>query len=657
MRPFGKPFAKPPGNLSARKMAEAIAMRIDTYFGFFAEAFFKAIQGSLTQQTITAISYEGLEVGTTNSLKLRWSDVDTVILPERVIEEDIPFVLALTAKDVQVLSELAQRGISLQRLMEQAVSTAMEPFNFISKRRNRLASLQFSHNVTGLTAAHLRGEVSYTMATGRYRLRSRSEFALRLLVTPKGRDRIEGRVTEGNTQRALFSIIEGAYVCGPQWDPPPPPPEAEAPTGLSERLGAAWMQSFLALNDGAIAARVFGQPVGFQSALVAARDLDALASEQAPVTVVRLIANDKKELEALVVLRQDQERELLRLSKSAEPRFLGELFRVLFGEAAALWSRLLGQDVQWKAIAVARIPPESIDAVTKRLEGGGVALNVKARLDEGHIEWHAALPPHTWHWMMRLTAQAMNQPVGASPDRDQIFQASGWGAGTIPWKVVFPFFGDRDLQMLIRQLERVRLTEADLAAIGKALTHGGRDRWLEAMPVNLRERVHEYKVAPGEGPRRQIAITGHLIELNRANRLPEGKLVPWLQVYSEFQWHRRQHLMTQQLPLRHFVYGMDRASLSRLLYDITNEELTEMLCPAEFPVLDQVRRAISPGFALRLLDDVSVKRPRTSAFQAQTATLGVYRRALAGQTQGRYLIRQTVSKRLRELIRWLDEPR
>src|SRR3972149_2741802 len=213
-------------------MAEAYAMRSETYFGFFAESFFKAIQGSLTQQAVSRISYEGVDIGTTNSLKLRWSEIDTVILPERLIEEDIPWVIALSARDVQTLSELSQRGTSLQRLMEQAVSTAMEPFNLISKRRNRLSGLIFSRNVTGLTAAHLEGEVSYTMATGRFKLRSQSEFALRLLVTAKGRDRIEERATAGHTQRALFSIIEGAYVCSPQWEPPPPPPAEEAPTGL-----------------------------------------------------------------------------------------------------------------------------------------------------------------------------------------------------------------------------------------------------------------------------------------------------------------------------------------------------------------------------------------------------------------------------------------
>jgi hypothetical protein len=602
------------------------------------------------------VSLEGVDVSTTNAIKLRLADVETVIVPERVIADDVPFVLALTAGDVKALSELAQRGVSLQRLMEQAVSTSLEPFNLISKRRNRLTGLVFSHNVVGFTASSLEGEVSYTQATARFKLRSQTEFAMRLLVSPKGRDRIESRANVSHTQRALFSIIEGAYVCSPQWEPPPPPPLPELPSGLPERLTASWMQSFFVLNTGALAARVFGQPVAFQSELDTTESLEKLASGGAPVIVVRLIANDKRELEALVLVTPEVERELVRLSKSAEARFVGELFRVLFGEAAAQWQKLAGQDVNWKAQAVGRIGAGDFKTVTSRLEGGGVVLRQEAGLDEGTVQWHIALPPHTWHWMMRMTAKSMDFKAGEQPERDAIFQATGWGAGSIPWKLIFPFFGDRDLQLLVRQLDRLRMTDADLAAVGRALTHGNRDRWLEAMPQNLRERVQDYKITPGEALRRQIAMTQVLIGLNLQNRLPEGRLVPWLAIYSEFQWQRRQRPLEALLPLRHLVYGMDRGSLSRLLYDEKNQVLEEALCWAEFAVLDQVRRAISPGFALRLLDNIAHRRPRTNAYTAQAALLTLYRRAHSGMVEGRYMIRRTPARRLTDLIRALDEP-
>ena len=211
-------------------------MEIDTYFGFFAESIFRAMLGSISRQSGIAVSYDGMALSQTNTIKLRWSDIETVLLPELAIAGDIPFVLAFNANDVRELSNLSQERVSLQRMMEQAVSTAIEPFNFITKRRNRLQALHFSRNVTGLTAAHLDGELVYTMATGRFSVRGQNEFAIRLLVTSNGRDRIEDRTTAGHTQRALFSIIEGAYVCNPQWDPPPPPPGAEAPGEISPPL-------------------------------------------------------------------------------------------------------------------------------------------------------------------------------------------------------------------------------------------------------------------------------------------------------------------------------------------------------------------------------------------------------------------------------------
>ncbi len=65
------------------------------------------------------------------------------------------------------------------------------------------------------------------MATGNFSGRRGTGFAVRFLVTAAGRDLIEERATQKSTQRALFSINQGAYLCRPQWDPPPPPPGLE----------------------------------------------------------------------------------------------------------------------------------------------------------------------------------------------------------------------------------------------------------------------------------------------------------------------------------------------------------------------------------------------------------------------------------------------
>ena len=101
---------------------------------------------------------------------------------------------------------------------------------------------------------------------------------------------------------------------------------------------------------------------------------------------------------------------------------------------------------------------------------------------------------------------------------------------------------------------------------------------------------------------------------------------------------------------------MARTSLSRLMYDEQNPVLEDLLCAAEFRVMDQVRRAITPGFAVRLLENVGHKRPRTSAFTVQLAQIALYRRAATGVAQGRYLVRQTPARRLPDVIRSLDEP-
>jgi hypothetical protein len=126
-------------------------------------------------------------------------------------------------------------------------------------------------------------------------------------------------------------------------------------------------------------------------------------------------------------------------------------------------------------------------------------------------------------------------------------------------------------------------------------------------------------------------------------------------LYTEFFWSYAQYLIDQLLPLRHLIYGMDRASLSRVLFDSRGDQLPEMLSWAEFPVVDQVRRALTPGATVRLLEDIAVKRGNTSAFAAQAAQLDFYRLCYQGMIQGRYLVRSTPAQRLRELIRVLDE--
>ena len=629
-------------------------MQIDTYFGFFAHSVMMAMGTTITSLTAEAVNLERVALSTTNTFKLHSSEVATVLIPALAEPGELPFVFALSEHDVAGLVKVAGERISLQKLMEQAVGSAVEPFNFMAKRRNRLRGVQFSKNVTGLTAHHLNGQVRYTMATGHFSVPKGRGFAIRLLVTARGRDLIEERATQKSTQRALFSINEGAYLCRPQWEPPPPPPGLDRGGEVSETMLSAWLQTFFGLNDGLMPNRLFNRPVGLMSQVVAMEAFTALAEKGAP-TVARLQINDVKALELLVVLPPQAADSLGNLSKSGQERFLGDLFRALFQDSAKLWERFGETPWTWRLLWVGKIPKDSMDAVTKRLEGGGLVLRQMARTEEGSLDWLLGVPPHTWAWLLRLTARAMMMPDNEAPNRQTVFKATGWSQHSLPWKRLLGQVKERGLQDLMRVLQQVRIGEPALAAVAAGLDDALRARWLEAMPVMLRERTQRYELAEGEAERHLTALTRALIPLNRAGKLPQGRLTDWISVYTEFFFSFRQHLLEKLLPPRHLIYGMDRGSLSRLMFDVKNDLLVDALCWAEFPVVDQVRRAITPGFAVRLLEDIAVRRPKLSAFGAQEAQVGLYRAARQGVIQGRYLMRATPSGRLNELFRLMGE--
>ncbi len=633
----------------------AQGMDIETYFGFFAKSVFTAIAASVGSQSGKKVTLEGLELLSTNTLKLRWGDVTTVMIPKLAEPGDLPFLFALTEADAGVLAALAGERTSMQRMMEQAVSTAVEPFNFISKTRNRLTGLQFSRNVTGLTAHHLNGEVAYTMAVGKLRAAGGQDFGLRLLVTAAGRDLIEDRATQGSTQRALFSVNQGSYVCRPQWEPPPPPPGLEEGTEVSEAELNAWIQSFFALNDGSLPPKLFKQPVAFLTRRCEPAELKEAVEKAGGLTVARMLLNEEKGQELFALVPPEAEKSLLTLSKSGQEKFLADFFRVSFSEPAGLWGRFGGTAMKWRVLALRKIPADALPSITSRIEGGGFTVRQEARFDQGRLTWYLAIAPHTWHFLLRITAQAISREVEGTPDRKAIFAATGWDKGGVPWPALLSFCSDRDLQDVVRLLNQAKMQEPFMAAVADMLDEAGRTRWLQALPVMLRERAEAYELAEGEAVQRQKTLSQALIGLNRARRLPEGKLSDWLRLYTEFHWARRQNLIDRLLPLRHLVYGMDRDSLSRLLFDEKNDVLTMIMCGAEFSVLDQVRRAISPSYAVRLLEDVGVKRGVTTAYSVQEAQLQLYRRCHEGIAQGRYLLRATAAERLTQLVRWLDE--
>ncbi|HEX7927635.1 MAG TPA: hypothetical protein VF678_08590, partial [bacterium] len=522
----------------------------------------------------------------------------------------------------------------------------------MTKTRNRLRSLLFSPNVMGLTASHLGGEVQYTQAAGTFRMDGGATFTLRFLVAASGRDKIEDRATQQATQRALFTINSGAYVARPQWEPPPPPPGAERGKGLNEEAMSGWLQSFLGRNDGVMANRLFQRPAGFQCALTKG-DTFRLMLGTDPIAVVRLQLNGDAALELFVLLSAKTKGTLIQLSKSGQDKFLGDFFRAILSESAQLWERFTELPVKWSVAAVRDIPADSLDAVEKRLGGGGFTLRQVARLDDGILEWAVAVPPHSWRWMLQATAKGMGLNAEGAPDRAAIYNGTGWNTGAVPWGALLKHLNARDQNELARQVAQAypERPQAILSALTRAMPREAQDAWVAAMPSDLRDRTQAYKAEPGEGERLLPRLAGTLLQLNRAARLGETKLSAWLSLYAELLWVRRAFLAEKVLPLRLLVYGMDRASLSRLMVDAKDALLVDLLAWAEFPVVDQMRRAVTPNFALRLLEDVAVKRVRINAFTAQEAQFTLYRRAAQGLEQGRYLIRPTPAERLRQVLR------
>ena len=473
-------------------------------------------------------------------------------------------------------------------------------------------------------------------------------------MTAQGRDVIESRTTEKGPQRALYSINEGAYVCRPQWDPPPPPPGAERGEGLAVVHMNGWLNSFFLRNGGSLAPKLFRQPAAMTTEIGAEALLTEAAAQPRPPTVVRLQLNEQKAMEAFLVVGAESAETLQQLSKSGQERFVGDLLRTLFGDAAGLWEGFGATPVRWKLLAARKFPPEAMNMIQERVKGGVVARQTVA-LDEGRLSWLLALGGHTWQWFMRLTARALDLPLEGVPQRHAIFRATGWGDGGIAWGRVLQLTGERELQELVRLLGQLGINEQHLAAVAMTLDRGAREAWFGAMPVGLRERTHACKLDTRDAPALHAALSSAMVSLAQAGRLPDGKLAAWVTVYSEIHWAQRRNLIEQRLPLRHLIYGMDRASLSRLLFDTPDKVLVPVLGAASFPVIDQMRRAISPGFAMRLLEDVQELRPRTNAFEVQEAQLALYRRCSEGVTAGRFMLRATPARRLSELLRWLDE--
>jgi len=651
-------------------------MQIATYFGFFAQSFFTAMAQSMTRQLGKPVNLDSMDIHASTIISLGRLGLQSVVVPALTEKTDIPFVLAFTTRETETLEQLAEGN--LQRLMEEAVGAAMEPVNFLTKSRNSLRGLRFQRNVPGLIAQRLGGTLNFTVAEAHLRGPGPQPLLLRLLIGPQALNRIEERAQAKPAQLALFSVLEGAYVCRPQWAPTPtaapatggkpaitpatpnasPPGMAPpAPEAMAQAQAPALLaQTFLMLHSGLLPPKMFRQPVAFSTQVATPQTLHALGGQAENLHIVRLRAEDKAEMELYVVLPASSTRELMRLSQSGQARFVGDFFRILLGEAAQVWQSLLGQPMQWRTEGVRELPPAALEAVTKRTAEGGLLLQQRASLSDGALDWLVALPPATWGWMQAATAQVCKRAdiTPATNDAATLLQATGWGQTQIPWEHMTRLAQDNDLWHLTRRLAEAGFGPAHLVAVAETLSPPQRERWLTAMPVTLRDKTQAHRLTPGEAPRRLVILTNGLVALCRTDKLPESPLRHWLTLFAEFHYRRRQDLLQRHLPLRHLIYGLDRQSLFQLIRDESRQTVAEMLTAAEYMVQDQVRRACSPRFALGLLEDVAARRPRTSALTAQEATLRFYRRTQTGMVKGRYLVRETAGLRLQTLLRELD---
>ena len=115
----------PPIPISSSKSA-AQRMKIDTYFGFFAEAVMHAITTSMTGLTGQSVNLDTVHLSNTNTIKLRFGDVETVMRPVLAAKVEVGFLFAFNEHDIAALTRLCEGRMPFHKMMEQVISTAAE---------------------------------------------------------------------------------------------------------------------------------------------------------------------------------------------------------------------------------------------------------------------------------------------------------------------------------------------------------------------------------------------------------------------------------------------------------------------------------------------------------------------------------------------------
>ncbi|MDH4120956.1 MAG: hypothetical protein OEV94_04550 [Deltaproteobacteria bacterium] len=640
-------------------------MKINTYFGFFAQTLFTAMGTALGSSTGRKVALETVELHGTNLLKLHQAGLDTLLLPRQTVPPDPPYLYVLFKGGPQALGRLAPK-VSPQRLMEQAAAAAMEPWSYVTRARAQLTALAFTRPAPGVLPRHLGDDAHVTLAVGRFGGPGLVPFQVGLLVGERGVTLVEERTQAQPVQRAFHAVVQGQYLCQPQWAPAayPPPPSATPSALPSPDLPQTtwWLQSFLALNGGTLANKVFRQPAAFslEPAQEAAVTQDTAQAQQ--VGVARLSLEENQDL--FFVVPPESLRGILSLSKSAQPAFLGDFFRALLKEPAQLWEALGAGRLAWRVTAVRTIPPQGLSAMAPRLKGGGW-WRQRVRLADGDLAWWVGVTPTAgaalWNAAQK-GGRPDSLPAPWSPSKTPTSPAD-----PAAWRALAALGGPGDPRQLVRLLMGNGVLESDLewlaqrlgpAIPGSPLAQAwkavlpGKPAQPAQQPGTVSNTLSNTVANAGAGAYGRLAHA--LVKLRLEPSGWDSPMAQGAALLAERVWQERQALLDRWMPVSHLVYGMDRLSLQRLCYDTPNPELAALVSQARFRVMDQVRRVISPGFGVRLLEDAGAARLRVNAMGAQQATIGFYRRCWEGMQQGRYTLRETPAQRLGRLMALLD---
>ncbi len=670
-------------------------MPMDTFFGYFAQAAFTAFCTTLAQQQKTALSLERIQVYQATAFSLRRSGFERMFAPILVAGSKIHTLYAMTNRDVEVLKSFCSAGVGLHQALEQAFSAAVIPFEFVAKQRALFQHLEASPNAIGFTAHHLNGALTYTAAQAWIAPPHGAPFSVCLLVDASTCAFIEERSTQPQTLRALKAIVNGAYVCQPQ-SSVTKAQDSWAAENLAkgQTLSLSWLHSLFCANAGGALLKLLRR-----TAVVRCKPLDKTELDDdlwpaddktQALTAVRL-GLEGHAATMMVFFGASQAKALLQLSKSGSTTFLGGFLCTLFGEGAKAYSHLSGVALKWKLVGVGSLEtPKAMQWLSN--EGTrGMFVKQTLRLESGTVFWLMAIPPLLLQQLLRFGTEVLKGKAKLGLPKLGLHQ------GHPPLQALLaatpPQHALMTMRVLLRVLENTLKppplhpkpalsskvgaprqpakhrrgahqappqTLVECLATAMAETQGAAQNCLlEALPVHLRERVENTPGEPAQKAKhlRQLAnaLATVWLQTQIEADFPHNPLSAWGALYAEALWALREEMLEGILPLRMLIFSMQRQSLTQWLMALPTQPLVSALCGVSFSLLDQVRRASSTAFAIRLLEEIGSVQQKTNAFQAQQGQITLFQLGAEHLAEGRLLLRPSAVQGLKTLVEALQE--